>query len=107
LQHFLGQNSSAEVHAALQRLHEARFDPDWTPSIAVKAMHDLDTAFLEGFLRGNVIVGWFTADEILKANLDPGLDFDGAMGMWGMTNSDDNGKASVHPNLDTLIKGNP
>ena len=51
---------------ALNRLDSAARHPAWDPSLAIKALADLDVAFFDGRLRGNVVAAWATESEILE-----------------------------------------
>lgn len=51
---------------ALNRLNAAPRHLEWDPSLVIKALADLDIAFFDGRLRGNVIAVWATEEEILE-----------------------------------------
>ncbi|KAF6235735.1 hypothetical protein HO173_005930 [Letharia columbiana] len=55
---------------ALNRLDAAARHPKWDPSLVIKALADLDIAFFDGRLKGNVIVMWATEREILERVCD-------------------------------------
>ena len=52
--------------SALSRLKAAANDPHWDPSLVVKALADLDTAFFKGHLERHVIVAWATETEVVE-----------------------------------------
>lgn len=55
---------------ALNRLDAAARHSKWDPSLMIKALADLDIAFFDGRLKGNVIVMWATEREILERVCD-------------------------------------
>ncbi len=50
---------------ALNRLDAAANHRNWDPSLAIKALPDLDVGFFDGHLQGNAIAAWATEKEIL------------------------------------------
>ncbi|MCJ1467102.1 hypothetical protein MMC07_005724 [Pseudocyphellaria aurata] len=69
---FLNPNrtpASDEIFA-LRRLRDAVLleRDDWHPDIVIKALPDIDTAFFNGMLRGNIKVQWVD-DALLDANM--------------------------------------
>lgn len=47
------------VRSALRRIADAMSIKDsWYPDVVIKAMHDVDTAFFMGYLKGNVSIQW-------------------------------------------------
>lgn len=49
---------------ALHRLSQARWDQHWSPDIIVKVLPDIDAAFFNNRLRGNLVVFWSDADTM-------------------------------------------
>ena len=68
---FLSQQTpTPDVYDALARLRLAAWDPDWGPDIIIKALRDIDIAFFNSRLRGNVKVRWCnSSDEIVRKHL--------------------------------------
>lgn len=56
--------------AALTRLNGATNKADWDPSLVIKALGDLDVAFFDGWLRGNLIAVWATEEKIVEQVYD-------------------------------------
>lgn len=52
--------------SALDRIGAAWRDEKWDPSLVVTAMADVDSAFFDGRLKGNVVVVWAGEKDILK-----------------------------------------
>lgn len=61
LQAFLDPNilPTPQVTAALHRIANGmKIKDNWYPDIVIKALHDIDTAFFMGLLRGSVRIQW-------------------------------------------------
>jgi hypothetical protein len=63
---FLMAEPSDDIEGALSRLRQARWNSIWGPGIISKALHDIDIAFFNSCLRGNVIVRWSNTEEIAR-----------------------------------------
>ncbi|MCJ1424573.1 hypothetical protein MMC29_002461 [Sticta canariensis] len=69
LQAFLNPNvlPTPEVTAALHRIaYGMSIKDNWYPDIVIKAMHDIDTAFFMGLLRGSVRIQWVDRSRIIE-----------------------------------------
>lgn len=68
LQRFLEPKDdlSDDVETSLSRCREAMRGKEWGPEVFTKALHDLDTAFLNNHLRGLIKIVWVTPN-----NYDP------------------------------------
>ena len=64
------ENASKTQKEALNRLNTAAHHPAWDPSLVIKALPDLDVAFFDGRLKGNVVAVWATEGEIVEAVRD-------------------------------------
>ncbi len=52
--------------SALSRLKAAANNPQWDPSLVIKALADLDIAFFNGRLERHVIAAWATETEMVE-----------------------------------------
>ena len=68
---FLSQQTpTPDVCDARARLRLAAWNPDWGPDIIIKALRDIDIAFFNSRLRGNVKVHWCnSSEEIMRKHL--------------------------------------
>lgn len=57
---------SKREQSALSRIETAWRDPEWDASLVIKAMADLDSAFFDGWLKGNVVIVWAGEEDIVK-----------------------------------------
>ncbi|CAF9925202.1 hypothetical protein IMSHALPRED_006409 [Imshaugia aleurites] len=63
---------TAAQTSALNRLSAAVRDPDWDSSLVIKAFADIDVAFFDGRLRGNVVAVWASEEDILEKGCGEG-----------------------------------
>ena len=69
LEAFLDPNitPTPDVSAALHRIADGmNIKDNWFPDIVIKALHDIDTAFFMGLLRGGVKIQWVDQSNIIK-----------------------------------------
>ena len=64
------QQPTPDICNALARLRLAAWDPYWGPDVIIKALQDIDIAFFNSRLRGNVKVHWCNSNnETIRRHL--------------------------------------
>lgn len=64
------QHPTPDIRSALARLRLAAWDPNWGPDVIIKALGDIDKAFFNSRLRGNVKVHWCnSSNETIRGHL--------------------------------------
>ena len=96
------QHPTPDICNVLARLRLAAWDPNWGPDVIIKALRDIDKAFFNSRLRGNVKVHWCnSSNETIRRHLPRvprGL----------MSPGERKGQCTVFLNADTIFaKQNP
>ena len=96
------QHPTPDICNALARLRLAAWDPNWGPDVIIKALCDIDKAFFNSRLRGNVKVYWCnSSNETIRGHfprVPRGL----------MSPGERKGQCTVILNADTIFaKQNP
>lgn len=98
---FLTQQISTPVEEALSRLHTARWKPESGLDTIIKVAYDVDTAFFNSQLRGNIAICWSDTHVIRKRILQTKKHYNNVLGVTFYEQED---LCTVYLNADTILR---